>query len=182
MNSVNPSAVMLAQQSSSTRHALRLAVLLTATNVLGCLAGADTADYSNKVMFTDRVHVMAVRDSNSRDASVALPAPFAPAGAHLTYHGGKVIQSVHITQVLYESGTYIPELTSTSGVNMANAYTQMATSGVFDWLNEYNTASPAQALGRGAQVVASVAGMVLPACDDSGSAASAGLEGLARQI
>ena len=38
--------------------------------------------------------------------------------------------------MLYGSGTYIPQLTSTSGVNMASAYTQMVTSGVFDWLND----------------------------------------------
>src|SRR5262249_15108463 len=73
----------------------------------------------------------------------------APAGAHLTYHGGKVIQNVNITKVLYGSGTFLPELTSTTGVNMDSAYTQMVTSGVFDWLLEYNTTSPAQSIGRG---------------------------------
>src|SRR5262249_10605128 len=73
----------------------------------------------------------------------------APAGAHLTYHGGKVIQNVNITKVLYGSGTFLPELTSTTGVNMNSAYTQMVTSGVFDWLIEYNTTSPAQSIGRG---------------------------------
>ena len=96
------------------------------------------------------VHMMPLRDSGGHVlVDGASPAPVAPGGAHLSYNGGKVIQNVHISQVLYGSGTYLPELTSMAGLNMASSYTQMVTSGVFDWLAEYNTTVPAQSIGRG---------------------------------
>jgi hypothetical protein len=116
----------------------------------------------------------------------------APAGAHLTYYGGKVIQNVKVKQVLYGSGTYIPELTSVASPNMASFYTQVTNSAYFDWLSEYNTASPAQAIGRGsflgavsitpaasrngatitdasiqAEIAAQIAAGALPAADDN---------------
>ncbi|HEX7843796.1 MAG TPA: PPC domain-containing protein [Kofleriaceae bacterium] len=100
--------------------------------------------------FTDHVHAMPFRDSDSHDLRAgSITATVAPAGAQLAYHGGKMIQNVHITPVLYGTGTYIPELTATTGVDMVSAYNQMVTSGVFDWLSEYNTTSPAQTIGRG---------------------------------
>jgi hypothetical protein len=104
-----------------------------------------------------------------------------PAGTHLFYQGGKVIQNVRVVQVLYGSGTYIPELTSTSGVNMASAYTQMVTSGLFDWLHEYDTTSPAQSIGRGS-FLGSV--QITPATSRNGSTIddSAIQEELAAQI
>ena len=110
---------------------------LTAATAPACME----ADFGHDdVTFTDHVHTMAFRDPSQAH-------PYsAPAGAHLTYYGGKVIQNVKIVQVLYGSGTYIPEIT---GAQMGNAYGQMASSGVFDWLNEYNTSSPSQAIGRG---------------------------------
>jgi len=127
-------------------HAIPLLAALGALVVAGCSAEAISADNAGDVAPTGGAHAMPLRERGHETAALAL---VAPSGAHLTYYGGKVIQNVHITQVLYGMGTYIPELTSTAGVNMASAYNQMATSGVFDWLSEYNTASPAQAIGRG---------------------------------
>jgi hypothetical protein len=92
---------------------------------------------------------MAMRDRDGQSGRSAISAFAAPANAHLTYHGGKVIQNVQVTPVRYGAGTYAPELTSTTGVNMVSAYFQMVSSGVFDWLSEYNTTSPAQTIGRG---------------------------------
>ena len=128
---------------------LPLIAALSALTAVGCMAEATSPDPNNDVTITRRVHQMPFRDSDSHDGATAEAARVAPAGAQLTYHGGKVIQNVHITKVLYGSGTYIPELTATTGVNMVSAYTQMVTSGVFDWLSEYNTTSPAQTIGRG---------------------------------
>src|SRR5437868_13805148 len=122
-----------------------LKLLAALTPLAGCMAQATSDD----VQFTDRAHQMPFRDSDSHDGASAPPAPVAPAGAHLDYHGGKVIQNVNITKVLYGSGTFIPELTSTTVVNIVSSYTQMVSSGVFDWLSEYNTTSPAQTIGRG---------------------------------
>lgn len=96
---------------------------------------------SGDVTFTDRVHMMPVIDG----ATASAP----PVGAHLDYHGGKVIQRVRIIQVLYGLGTYLPELTSTGGASMSAAYAQMTTSGALDWLSEYDTTTPAQVIGRG---------------------------------
>ncbi len=95
------------------------------------------------VTFTDQVHAMPYQSADSPHAYLA------PSGAHLTYYGGKVIQAPKVVQVLYGSGTYIPQLTATSGTTMASFYTQAVTSGVYDWLNEYNTTSPSQSIGRG---------------------------------
>jgi hypothetical protein len=68
----------------------------------------------------------------------------------LQYYGGRVISNVKVVQVLYGSGTYIPEV---SGANMGNFYGQAANSAHMDWLTEYNTAghSPGtnQSIGRG---------------------------------
>jgi hypothetical protein len=127
-------------------HAIPLIAALGALAAAGCSAEAPSADNTGDVAPTGGAHAMPLRD---RGDETAVPAPIAPPGAHLTYYGGKVIQNVHVTQVLYGTGTYLPELTSIAGVNMASAYIQMVTSGVFDWLSEYNTASPAQAIGRG---------------------------------
>ena len=147
-------------------RSLHLIATLAALTVVGCMAEATQSDPNNDVTITNHVHQMPFRDSDSHDATAAPPAPVAPAGAQLAYHGGKVIQNVHITKVLYGSGTFIPELTATTGVNMVTAYTQMVTSGVFDWLSEYNTASPAQAIGRGS-VGASVS--IAPAASRNGT-------------
>jgi len=131
-------------------RSLQLIATLSALTVVGCLAQATSPDPSTDVTLGEHVHMMPFRDSDSHNPTdQAPPAPVAPPGAQLIYHGGKVIQNVSVTKVLYGTGTYIPELTSTTGVNMASSYTQMVTSGVFDWLNEYNTTSPAQTIGRG---------------------------------
>ncbi len=137
-------------------RSLQLIAALCALGVVGCMAEAtspepapDPAPGQVDVTLTDRIHMMPFRNSDNHDGLATEAASVAPAGAQLVYHGGKVIQNAHVVQVLYGSGSYIPQLTSTSGVNMASAYTQMVTSGVFDWLNEYNTTSPAQTIGRG---------------------------------
>ena len=130
-------------------RSLQLIATLSALTVVGCMAEATSSDPNSDVTITDHVHQMPFRDSDSHDGATAEAARVAPAGAHLDYHGGKVIQNVNITKVLYGTGTYIPELTATTGVNMVTAYNQMVTSGVFDWLTEYNTTSPVQTIGRG---------------------------------
>src|SRR5262245_61083518 len=52
----------------------------------------------------------------------------------LQYYGGKLITSPHIIEILYGTGTYLAELTSTSAPNMASFYRQVTSSGVFDWI------------------------------------------------
>ena len=95
--------------------------------------------------------------------TTALHNTSAPAGAHLTYYGGKVISNVQVTQVLYGTGTYTSEVTDTStsdGTSIASFYTGVTNSTYFDWLSEYNTTINAangqpgtqQTVGRGSYV------------------------------
>jgi hypothetical protein len=84
----------------------------------------------------------------------------APAGSHLNYYGGKVISNVHVTQVLYGSGTFTPEVSGTGASTLAAFYAGVTNSAHFDWLNEYNTTRNAangqpgsnQVIGRGSFV------------------------------
>jgi len=63
----------------------------------------------------------------------------APAGAHLTYYGGRVVSNIQVVQVLYGTGSYLPQVSSTSSPSMATFYQGVLNSPYVDWLNEYNT-------------------------------------------
>ena len=63
----------------------------------------------------------------------------APAGAHLSYYGGRVISNVQVVQVLYGAGTYTPEVQNTASPSIATFYQGVTNSAYYDWLNEYNT-------------------------------------------
>jgi hypothetical protein len=84
----------------------------------------------------------------------------APAGAHLTYYGGKVIPNVQVIQVLYGTGTYVPEVQNTAAPSIASFYAGVTNSAYYDWLSEYNTTINAangqpgtqQSIGRGSFV------------------------------
>lgn len=87
--------------------------------------------------------------------SAAVRAGSAPAGAHLTYYGGKVISHVKVIDVLYGPGTYTPEVTGTGPNTIAAFYAGITNSTYMDWLSEYNTTAgqnPAQTIGRGSYV------------------------------
>ena len=78
----------------------------------------------------------------------------APPGAHLTYFGGRVVSHAQVVEVLYGSGSYIPEVTSTASPSMATFYQGILNSPYVDWLTEYNTANQPspnsnQVIGRG---------------------------------
>src|SRR5262249_49947528 len=60
-----------------------------------------------------------------------------PAGAHLQYFGGRIVSNVQVVQVLYGSGSYIPQVTSTSTPSMATFYQGVLNSPYVDWLTEY---------------------------------------------
>ena len=122
--------------------------LASFTLVTGCVTDVMVAsdDPHPDVTFTDTVHAMPMVGAESHTAAAIVPAV---TGAHLTYYGGKVIQNTSVVEVLYGAGTYIPQLTTTGAGSIGGFYQQMMSSGVFDWLNEYNTTSPAQVIGRG---------------------------------
>jgi len=92
----------------------------------------------------------------ARPAAGAL-ALAAPAGAHLTYYGGRVVSNIQVVQVLYGTGSYLPQVSTTSSPSMATFYQGVLNSPYVDWLNEYNTniiaaggtAGTNQSIGRG---------------------------------
>jgi hypothetical protein len=93
-----------------------------------------TTDNVKSTQQTGRIKIMRKRPAGFVNTA-------APAGAHLDYWGGPVISNVKVVQVLYGSGTYIPEV---SGAQMGNFYQQFTNSALFDWLPEYNTNITAQ--------------------------------------
>ncbi len=57
---------------------------------------------------------------------------------HLTYYGGPVIQQVKVVEVVYGTGTYLPEVTSDTTPNVPSFFSQVTNSSYFDWLSEYS--------------------------------------------
>lgn len=88
------------------------------------------------------VHVLRIPDPAAPAA-----APFAIPGAHVTYFGGPVITNVHIVQVLYGTGAYLSNVSSTAAPSVASFYTDLTQSVFFDMLNEYSTAGVTAADG-----------------------------------
>ena len=67
----------------------------------------------------------------------------APAGAHLTYFGGRVVGSAQVIEVLWGSGAYDTHVLNTNTPSMATFYEQLLSSSYTNWLDsEYNTVNP----------------------------------------
>ena len=84
----------------------------------------------------------------------------APAGAHLNYHSGRVVSNMQVVQVIYGTGSYLPQVTSTASPSVATFYQGVLNSAYVDWLTEYDTnTQPApnsnQIIGRGTCTVGS---------------------------
>lgn len=71
----------------------------------------------------------------------------APAGAHLTYFGGKIISNVKLVMVLYGSGTYASFISNDTPPSMVSFYQQLGNSSYLGWLCEYSTNN--QSIGPG---------------------------------
>jgi hypothetical protein len=100
----------------------------------------------NQVAFSSHVHKMPLITPGTPTPKVA------PAGAHLTYHNGRVVSNIHVIQVLYGAGSYLPQVSSTVSPSIASFYTGVTNSAYFDWLTEYNTTVAGgtnQTIGRG---------------------------------
>jgi hypothetical protein len=109
---------------------------------------ADATSASSEFTFSSRVHKLPWRDP----ATAAITPNAAPAGAHLNYHGGRVVSNIHVIEVLYGSGTFMPQVTATTTPSISSFYTGVTNSAYFDWLTEYNTPASGgtnQAIGRG---------------------------------
>lgn len=129
-----------------------LLVIATAAPGAGCASGsarptrqADPAAESGPLELASVAFTAHVHDLPTQTAA----APAVPATAYLQARGGKILEAPKIIQVLYGSGSYLPELAGAPPPNMASAYTELVSSSALGWLGEYSTAVPLQRFGRG---------------------------------
>jgi len=88
-------------------------------------------------------HIMPLIDPAARKAA-------APAvSAHLNYYGGRVVTDLQVVQVLWGSGSYLSQVSSTADPSMATFYDQVLNSSYLDWLVEYDTATTPFVGGQG---------------------------------
>jgi hypothetical protein len=67
----------------------------------------------------------------------------APAGARLTYYGGRVVSNMQVVQVLWGTGSYLSNVSSTASPSIATFYQAVLNSAYVDWFDsEYNTVNP----------------------------------------
>ena len=96
---------------------------------------------------TNRLHIVQWRNAPA-------PVPFAaPAGARLTYFGGSVISNVHIVEVLYGSGAYLPQVTQIAAPSVPSFFSDITSSGFITLLSQYSTPASGgthQTIGNGA--------------------------------
>jgi hypothetical protein len=87
------------------------------------------------------VNVMRWHSPEERQTLARLRNESAPAGAHLTYNGGRVNSATNVVLVLWGSGSYESHVTSTATPSMLSFYNQVLSNGSYaSWLNgEYNT-------------------------------------------
>ena len=112
---------------------------IAALLAIGCGAALPEKDASGQsdVRYSSRVHKMPKAESS--------PTPYsAPAGAHLTYYGGRINGSTKVVQVLWGAGSYASQVQSTGTPSMATFFQQMLSKTTLSsWLDgEYNTVSP----------------------------------------
>src|SRR5947209_2306810 len=107
----------------------RFAVSLLAAAVSACGAGSPAASPqtspepsasapASDEVISSRVHKMPLRDSNAPEPTSA------PAGAHLTYYGGRVNSAAKVIQVLWGTGSYPGFVTGTAAPSMGSFYQQ----------------------------------------------------------
>jgi hypothetical protein len=122
-----------------------VAVLTTAVAVLGwtavavpaaTAAPAPSATSPHRISATTGLPSGMVPTATRRAAARTAAAPT----GNLTYHGGPVVSNAEVASVLWGSGTYLPEVTSSSSPSMATFFPGVARSPHVAWLNgEYGT-------------------------------------------
>jgi Bacterial Ig-like domain (group 3) len=102
-----------------------------------------------------RIQLIRLNEAGTAAAPVA---PLAIPGAHVDYFGGPVISNVHIVQVLYGTGSFLPNIAGTATPTLGQFFTDVTQSSLMDMLNEYSnvgitaadgTAGTNQTIGHG---------------------------------
>ena len=128
----------------------RVSALLLAVAAAGCTDAPDPEDGELAI------HIMPARDDG----------PHPDIAAPMTYHGGLIVHAPQVVDVRYGAGTYLPENAGTGPGTLDGFYTQLVSSGIYNWLDEYDAMSPLQAVAPGA-LVATVP--ITPAASRNGS-------------
>ena len=63
----------------------------------------------------------------------------APAGAHLTYYGGRVVSNMQVVEVLWGAGNYLPQVKNTASPSIATFYQGILNSSYVDMFAQYDT-------------------------------------------
>ena len=78
--------------------------------------------------------------------TTALRNAAAPAGAHLTYYGGRVVSNLQVVEVLWGTGAagsgngqFLSQVYNTTTPSVATFYQEVLNSAYVDWMTEYNT-------------------------------------------
>ena len=117
---------------------LALALVLSAC---GANAPANVTDEGADV--SSRARGVTYKTDSPRGASLRNGS--APAGAHLTYYGGRINAATQVVQVIWGTGSYESHITSTATPSMATFFQQMVgnNGGLNGFLqSEFNTVAP----------------------------------------
>lgn len=124
--------------------AITLVMLTSAVNrsfAQAAAGGGPQGQAESKVKKVHPRHDVPFKDNSTRKGPSRQSAP---AGAHLTYYGGRVVGSPEIIQVLWGNGAYDSHVSGVGTPSMASFYTQYTSqTSLSSWLDsEYNTVSP----------------------------------------
>ena len=130
-----------------------MVIALALATITGCNVPKDAGSVGDITPVTSRA-MLPLQHGQALDNPSQIKALSAPTGAHLSYFGGRVVSNIQVVQVIWGSGSYIPQVTSTASPSMATFYQGVLNSPYVDWLTEYNTNTQAapnsnQVIGRG---------------------------------
>ena len=140
------------------RHGLAFLLVILSTTILAQAQSVDNAAQTATQAQAGNplkvpMRVVAYRDAQGK-AGAAVGVAAAPAGAHLSYFGGPVISNVHVVEVLYGSGSYLPQVAGTTTPNMETFFSDLTGthSGYISLLTQYDTPASGgtgQTIGNG---------------------------------
>ena len=126
-----------------------LSVLMLFVSLLaaGCTSADESPEGASPEKASDivaRLHRPGVMPKMDGVVEFSLRNPSAPAGAHLSYFGGRVNSATQVVQVIWGAGSYESHVTSTATPSMASFFSQLLSQSTYaSWLDsEYNTVNP----------------------------------------
>jgi hypothetical protein len=140
------------------RYALAFLLVILSTTILAQTQSVDNAEQTPTKAQAGNplkvpMRIVAYRDPHGK-AGATVGVAAAPAGAHLSYFGGPVISNVHVVEVLYGSGSYLPQVAGTTTPDMGTFFSDLAgtNSGYISLLTQYDTPASGgtgQTIGNG---------------------------------